>query len=77
MTEPTLFELPEIEEGTPAALTRPEEARVLKPALFGSLSCRVVSIVGMDVSTPRPFRNAKRSRNLDADGLRVKFAAEI
>ncbi len=31
MTEPTLFELPEIEEGTPAAPTRPEEARVLKP----------------------------------------------
>ncbi len=31
MTEPTLFELPEIEEGAPAAPTRPEEARVLKP----------------------------------------------
>ena len=31
MTEPTLFELPEIEEGTPAAPTRPEDARVLRP----------------------------------------------
>jgi transposase len=31
MTEPTLFELPPIEEQTPAPPTRPEEARVLKP----------------------------------------------
>ncbi len=31
MTEPTLFELPAIEEGTPAAPTRREEARVLRP----------------------------------------------
>ena len=31
MTEPTLFELPAIEEGAPAAPTRPEEARVLRP----------------------------------------------
>lgn len=31
MTEPTLFELPEIEERTPAPPTRPEEARVLRP----------------------------------------------
>ena len=31
MTEPTLFELPPIEERAPAPPTRPEEARVLKP----------------------------------------------
>ncbi len=31
MTEPTLFELPPIEEREPAPPTRPEEARVLKP----------------------------------------------
>ena len=31
MTEPTLFELPPIEERTPAPPTRPEEARVLRP----------------------------------------------
>ena len=31
MTEPTLFEQPAIEEGTPAAPTRREEARVLRP----------------------------------------------
>ena len=31
MTEPTLFELPPIEARAPAPLTRPEEARVLKP----------------------------------------------
>ncbi len=31
MTEPTLFELPAIEERTPAPPTRPEEARVLRP----------------------------------------------